>query len=105
MKSAKTKRNPVPTADDLCEVCEAPYAQTHEVFFGTANRKKSIQHGMQIRLCDTHHKLAHSDKEYQDKLHREYQERFERNCIENWDYEPHEARALFMRDFGRNYLD
>lgn len=43
--------------DDLehCAECGRNYIELHEVFFGTANRKLSIQDGLVIPLCKTFH--------------------------------------------------
>lgn len=46
--------NPKPTIDDICIVCDAPYAELHEVYYGK-NRQNSIKHGLQERLCNYHH--------------------------------------------------
>lgn len=102
------KRNPIPTATDYCEICGKPYASLHEVFFGTANRKKSIQHGMQIRLCYEHHNMPngnnpHFNVDVDLKIRKAYQSLFEHRAIEQG-MPADEARAYFMMEFGRNFI-
>ena len=105
------KRNPIPTGQDFCEYeehgikCDMPYASTNEVFDGTANRRKSIQYGMQIKLCEQrgHHQHFHRDIEFQKMLKQRYQKKFENMMMEQG-LNQSEARGVFMREFGRNYL-
>ena len=96
-----SKRNPKPTIDDLCAVCEKPYAATHEVYFGTANRQISIAYGFQEKLCYKHHndpsnKVSnpHFNIEVDDALKQKFQRIFE---------ETH-TREEFMKLIGRNYI-
>lgn len=101
----KSKRNPIPTADDLCIECGQAYAETHEIFFGP-NREKSIEHGMQIRLCGEHHRGnngPHMNHETDMKYKQAYQQVFEDYHVSNGMSEE-EARALFRREFGRSYI-
>jgi len=107
----KAKNNPKPTIDDVCEICGAPYAAFHEIFFGTANRQKSIKWGMQKRLCCFHHNdqsnrasNPHYNKRVDQNLREEYQERFEAQRVCEG-MTASDARKLFMAEFGRNYLD
>lgn len=105
----KSKRNPKPTEDDICSVCHTPYAHTHEVFFGTANRRISIEYGFQEKLCAFHHQhwenaphvkpykndIDTPDAWFDKGLKQKHQARFE---------ETH-SREEFMQLIGRNYLD
>lgn len=98
----KSKRNPKPTIDDICSVCGKPYAHTHEVFFGTANRRISIEQGFQEKLCAWHHNdinnkesNPHHNIEVDEALKRKHQAR----------YELTHSREEFMQLIGRNYLD
>lgn len=97
-KQRKAKNNPVPTDQDLCRICGKPYAELHEVFYGK-DRQKSIEWGMQIRLCDEHHRIGnlavHNNHELDLKLKRTYQKQFE----EQYGHEK------FMEVFNRNYLE
>ena len=82
-----------------CWVCGTTQnLHTHEVFFGTANRKKSIEWGCYVDLCGKHHNLSnegvHFDKALDIKLKRFTQKKFE-------ELHGHEK---FMQIFHRNYL-
>jgi len=95
---SKAKNNPKPTIDSICRACGAPYAERHEVFFGTGERQKSIQYGLQVDLCGLHHRGddgPHINREVDLRYKREFQEKFE---LEH-------SRELFMKEFGRNYLE
>lgn len=71
---------------------------THEVFFGSANRKKSIQYGLQVKLCPKHHNMSskgvHFDKVLDTHLKKFAQTKFE----EKYGHEK------FMEVFKKNYL-
>ena len=87
----KAKNNPKPTIDDICRYCKTPYASTHEVFEGTGRRQLSIQHGMQVKLCNgchadiQQHPLQGEDlklkKEFQAKFEQEYGHEFYMKCF------------------------
>lgn len=95
--SRRAKNNPKPTICDRCIVCGRPYAELHEVFHGP-NRQNSIRYGMQIRLCEKHHRTGkdavHNNREFELQLKRKYQAIFE---------ETH-SREEFVRIFGKSYL-
>lgn len=82
----------------ICELCGRHGTERHHVFFGTANRKKSERWGMVAELCPGCHRhsrsAVHSCRATDIVLKRRYQRKFE---------EQH-SRALFMAEFGRNYL-
>lgn len=93
MKSVIQKYN-------ACWVCGTDNnLHTHEVFYGTANRKKSIEDGMQVRLCGMHHNLSekgvHQNRELDLKLKRKAQARWE---------ELYGTREEFIRRYGKSYL-
>lgn len=71
----------------------------HEVFHGTANRRKSIEYGCQVWLCGPHHNLSiegvHFNKSRDDKLKRFAQEEFEKVY----------GHEKFMEVFHKNYLE
>lgn len=70
----------------------------HEVFYGTANRQKSIRYGCCVSLCATHHNLSnisvHFNKDMDLNLKRSMQKRF----IEVY------PNIDFLKTFGKNYL-
>ena len=94
----KKKPNPIPIADDLCEECGKAFAATHEVYFGNPDAALSQIWGMTRRLCYTHHQDhqtgVHHVREFDLRLKKEYQIRFE-------ELHGHEK---FMEVFKRNYL-
>lgn len=86
-----------------CALCGKTKAQTtihiHEVFFGSANRDKSIQWGCCCGLCPEHHTIGkeavHNNRTNDLKLKKAYESAF----ITQYGFEQ------FMAVFGRNYLD
>ena len=70
----------------------------HEVFYGTANRNKSIEFGCQVWLCGKHHNLSkegvHFNTELDERLKRYVQTKLE----EEYGHEK------FMEVFHKNYL-
>ena len=97
-KQKRAKNNPKPTINDTCYICNAPYAQTHEVYYGTGKRQLSIEYGMQCKLCERHHtgtEGIHKDPYFDFKVKQLYQKRFEEKY----------SRKEFVKVFGRNYLD
>ena len=100
-KQKKAKNNKRPTAADKCSLCSAGYAELHEVFYGK-NRQKSIEYGMQIRLCYMCHrhqgkgeKGVHHNPQFNFNLKQTYQAIFEQKY----------SRQFFIKEFGRSYLD
>jgi hypothetical protein len=96
--SHKAKNNARPTHNDCCIVCGMPNAELHEVFHGNGNRQNSIKYGMQVRLCEEHHRTgemsAHRNREFDLQLKQKYQAIFEKS----------HSREEFVRIFGKSYL-
>lgn len=96
VKKYKARGNPRPMANNFCIICGKPYAELHEVF-GGKNRQKSIEWGMQIRLCAYHHRngkmAVHRNPEFDFRLKQKYQEIFENE----------HGPERFMQEFGENY--
>lgn len=71
----------------------------HEVFHGTANRKKSVEWGCQVWLCGAHHNLSmdgvHFNKKKDDMLKKYAQTEFEKLY----------GHEKFMSIFHKNYLE
>lgn len=71
----------------------------HEVFYGTANRKKSIQHGCCVPLMASLHNMSdkgvHFNKTLDMRLKREMQRAFEKVY----------SHEEFMSVFHKNYLE
>lgn len=97
-RKKRAKNNPVPTFGARCEVCGNPYAETHEIFYGTGQRQLSIKYGIQALLCAEHHRGAngpHHNRERDLELKRRGQR----------DFEQWHGHEKFMELFGRNYLE
>lgn len=84
---------------DRCFVCGQYGTHVHEVFFGTANRKKSIRWGLVVGLCPAHHnassKGVHMNHALDVFLKQYAQKKFE----ERYGHEK------FMKEFHKNYLE
>ena len=83
-----------------CYICGSKkLVATHEIFYGTANRKKSIEDGMVVNLCGEHHNLSskgvHFDKELDLKLKQKAQKSWE---------ERYGSREDFVKRYGKSYL-
>ncbi len=84
-----------------CWVCgKRDPLEEHHVFYGTANRMKSERYGMKVYLCPEHHRaqpegVHGGNRELDLKLKRFAQMRFEQMF----------GHELFMKVFGRNWLD
>lgn len=66
-----------------CYVCKATHdLHTHEVFYGEADRRKSIEYDCYVRLCARHHNMSnegvHFNKRLDLDLKAEMQKAFER---------------------------
>lgn len=81
-----------------CYICGKPGECTHEVFFGTANRKKSIEWGCYVKLCNHCHNMSnesvHMDHTIDVRLKQEMQSKFEELY----------GHDKFMTVFGRSWL-
>jgi hypothetical protein len=96
-KHKRAKNNPMPTAEDYCYYCGAPYASTHEVYEGSGRRQVSIKYKMQVKLCIICHKdvQEHPLQGRDLELKQEFQRKFEA--------EGH-SRELFRKLFITSYL-
>lgn len=86
---------------DRCLICGSKkLVATHEIFYGTANRKKSIEDGLVVNLCGDHHNLSskgvHFDKQLDDKLKKMAQEK--------WQATYNKTTEEFIKRYGKNYL-
>lgn len=99
-KKKRPKNNPVPTAMDICRICQRPFASTHECFYGTGQRQLSIKYGMQVKLCYEHHnnpnskEAVHFNPTFDLQLKQEMQEKFESQ----------HGHEKFMATFRKNYI-
>ena len=95
-KKKKRQRKSSIVQSDLskCLVCGSLNPDIHEIFSGTANRQKSIDHDLYVALCRTHHEEAHKNGALTKWLHETGQKAFEQT----------HTRQEFIKTFGRNYL-
>ena len=79
-----------------CYFCRGKPIEKHEIFYGTANRQKSKDHGLVVALCHYHHEMVHKHprKGYDAVLKIDGQTAFEKD----------HSREEFMEIFGRTYL-
>lgn len=95
--------------NNMCNYCgryvEIPHK--HHIF-GAANRKFSEKYGLWVYLCPEHHNMSphsvHRDKAIMDKYHQTGQRAFETRYMAIHGVGVDEARAEFMKIFGKNYL-
>lgn len=83
---------------DKCFFCGRPAECIHEVFFGTANRRISIENGFCAGLCHKEHNLSnksvHKDREMDLKLKRAYQK----------EYMKTHTKEEFIKLIGKSYI-
>lgn len=83
---------------DKCFFCGRPAECIHEVYFGTANRRISIENGFCAGLCHREHNLSnksvHKDREMDLKLKRAYQK----------EYMKTHTKEEFIRLIGKSYI-
>ena len=83
-----------------CYFCGATEnIETHEVYFGK-NRKKSIEHGLCVYLCQGHHRGTNG-------VHGKNGHLIDQQLKQaaQAEFEAHNSREEFIRIFGRNYLE
>lgn len=94
---------------EKCFVCGNTYHTEEHHIFGAANRNLSEINGLKVNLCVEHHrgdkgvhgKDGHKLQQY---LHEVGQETYEDQKIKYKDLTMAEARAEFIKAFGKNYL-
>ena len=85
-----------------CIECGRKNINKHEVFFGTANRKLSIEDGLVIPLCQYYHhnQFNCTGIHFDDKLNRKWKKIAEEKWIEYYG----KTKEDFIRRYGRNYI-
>lgn len=73
----------------------------HEIFFGTANKQISIDHGFQVFLCPKHHNMGGNGE----CVHRcrEMDLQLKRACQKAYEDMGH-TREEFIRLIGKSYI-
>ena len=70
----------------------------HEIYYGTANRKKSIEYGCYVSLCAYHHNMSDYGVHYNKALDLNLKQKCQRRFEEKY------GHAKFMETFNKNYL-
>lgn len=94
--------NSIVQSKNECYVCKTTIGlHRHEIFYGTANRKKSIEDGMTVKLCGKHHNLStegvHFNKQLDNHLKKLGQ------IV--WEEYYQKTTEDFIKRYGHNYLD
>nr|WP_301907426.1 phosphoenolpyruvate carboxykinase [uncultured Anaerostipes sp.] len=86
--------------EKVCYVCGTEQdLHCHHIFEGTANRRKSEEHGMKIWLCARHHNMSNSGIHFNPDLENEVKKTAQRY------FERHIGdREAFRREFGKSWL-
>ena len=83
-----------------CYICHGKAECWHEVFYGFANRKLSIEDGCCIHLCNAHHNMSdnsvHFNKQMDLKVKRDMQLRWQEFYLK--------TKEDFIKRYGKNYL-
>lgn len=83
-----------------CLVCGTTIGlHSHEVFYGTANRQKSIKDKMVVYLCGTHHNLTDNGIHQNHWLDLEVKQKAQKI----WE-ETYGDRKAFIKRYGKSYL-
>lgn len=96
------KRYSILTKDlERCIECGRYGVELHEVFFGTSNRKLSIEDGLVIPLCSVKHHHGNLIGIHQDK---ELNEKWKKKAQEKWQDYYGKTKEDFRARYGKNYL-
>lgn len=94
---------------EQCFICRK-YCHTEEHhIFGAANRNLSEANGLKVNLCVDHHKgtwgcHGKNGQQVMQYLHEIGQEAYEDQKMKYKGMTMAQARAEFLREFGKNYL-
>lgn len=83
---------------DKCYFCGTKAQCIHEVFFGTSNRKKSIENGFCIGLCNKHHNMSNNSVHFNKKMDLELKQLYQK------EFEKKYTRDEFIKLIGKSYL-
>ncbi len=92
----------------VCEVCGEYGAERHEIF-GGPNRRNSMEDGLQMDLCQYHHRMWHEDtsrevNRWKTSCRKKAQQKYEQQKMDQG-MNKQQARLSFMRRYGFNLLD
>lgn len=107
-KQKKAKNNKRNYELRQCAFCgEWHICETHEVYGGRF-RQDSIKYGYQVPLCNRCHSRVTENKDDTLKAQKEWKEYFQRQreayLIIEEGFMPEDARDIWMKEMGRNYL-
>ena len=89
-----------------CYVCGTDKdIHIHEVFYGSANRKKSIADGCCVPLCGMHHNLSSAGVHFNKALDLRIKQQAEKIWIKTYCTSEDDGIEEFIKRYGRNYLD
>ena len=85
-----------------CLICgKRGETHIHEVFYGTANRQKSIQYGLCVRLCPEHHNASNEGVHFNKALDERLKKDAQKTAMQHYEW----TKEEFIKIFGKNYLD
>ncbi len=70
----------------------------HEVFYGTANRQKSIKYGCCVSLCTIHHNLSNASVHFNKDMDLNLKKTMQKKFMQVY------PELDFLKIFGKNYL-
>ena len=83
-----------------CIVCgTSKNIHIHEIFYGTANRKKSIEYGLCVCLCAKHHNMSNEGVHFNKVLDNQLKQQGQKAFMKKY------PNKDFVKIFGRNYLE
>jgi hypothetical protein len=95
------KRFSILQDEKKCLVCETTIGiHTHEIFFGTANRKKSIEYGLCAYLCGRHHNMSKQGIHFNRTLDLKIKQMAQKKAMEHYDWTIDDFRKVF----GKSWL-
>lgn len=96
-------------AERTCFYTEMPYAERHEVFSGTSNRKTSLKLGFQVDLSlDKHRELQENITPWAQEENAKWRAAYQRvymDCREGEGMSEKESLQDWMHLIGRNYIE
>lgn len=85
-----------------CLICgSTANPHTHEVFFGTANRKLSIKYGLCVCLCARHHNMSNEGVHFNKALDTKLKVHAQKIAMKHYGWTVDDFREIF----GKNYLE
>lgn len=96
------KRYSIITNDlEQCIECGLNNVELHEVFFGTANRKLSIEDGLVIPLCKARHHAGNLIGIHKDK---DLNEKWKKIAQKRWQEFYGKTKEDFIKRYGISYI-